>query len=144
MDYYGTARSNYIRWDEEKLKALQTLFSITIERNRENPELAAILSNDLSGTPSTWVDEEDQEQSVAFKTLGYEAEDQSDVELIEIVHLAFAADPGGLFIWMTAGAEGQRYLHGSATAIDAKGEVVNSINLYDIYKTPGVTSLSEY
>lgn len=142
-DYYGTARSNYVRFDYDKLNALVTLFNIEIPEGPDD-DFYCIISQDEGGTPSHFFDGEDEEAVAAVKTLDLDPDTYSYVEFLDVVHLAFAEDPGGLFVWIEVGNEKARYLHGSATAIDATGEIVNQIDLTDIYETEDVNSHAEY
>ena len=159
-DYHGTARSNYVRWNMEKLNALKCIFEITTVKNGDTG-FHAIHSDSDWGTPSPMLwdyDPEDPEDTLtsalttlgvmrpteeirADKLLGIEPDyPNEDLQFLDVVHLAFAEDPGGLFVWMESGSEKQRYVDGFAMAIDATGKVVHRIDLGDIYKVPGVNT----
>lgn len=156
-NYEGAARSNYIRWDPEKLEALEYLFDIYAAPM--DPDLHAIISNSDSGTPDCWVDWDDENQVKALVTLGIidspEANDiekllgnpnglDPDIYFLDVVHLAFAKRTGGHFVWMWSGFEGGRYINGGAIVMNSKGKILKEIYLDSIHKTPGVKSRAVY
>lgn len=141
-NFYGTGRSNYIRWDDDKLEALRQIFGFTISGKGR---YFAILADEEQ--THVCLDPEEDEFLDPIATLGLLPLDfETDIELFDVVHLAFDQDAteDSLFVWMEIGSEKSRYLHGYAMAIDLTGEIVNQINIQDIYETEGVTSRAEY
>lgn len=165
-NYYGTARSNYVRFDPYKLEALAKLFPIEAV-----PKLTtykdgmrhAIFSKDEGGTPSeVSIDPTDEDHIDALIALGFvTSRDQLKIDellgrpveipdtldFIDTVHMAFAEDPGDPFIWIWSGQEGLRYVDGGAIALGPDGEVIHQVSLSDIYdmnKIGPLTSLAEY
>lgn len=137
-NFHGVARSNYVYWHKDKLNALSTLFDITVVH--DDLDRAAILSNDENGTPSVFAEDLDFVQEQALAALFLDPDDFEDqIEFLDVVHLAFAKNPRHTFVWMEIGNEKMRYLHGMAIAIDETGEILDFINLRDIYTTPDMT-----
>lgn len=145
-NYYGFARSNYVRFDPEKLKALAILFGVETWTRKDG--LSAIGSIGDEGTPGRYIeseDELDEDEIKALETLGlWPFQFGETLDLLDVVHLAFADDPGGLFVWQEVGYEKLRYLVGTATAIDATGEVVHQISIGDIHAVEDVNTRAEY
>jgi len=137
-NYDATARSNYVRFDPVKLDALQMLFPI---QTPSKGDLNCILSVDPYGTPTIMPEAEDAD---FLGILGHSYTEDEDLSLLDVVHLAFADDPGGLFVWIEVGNEKLRYLTGAAIAIDATGEVISEINLDDIHAVEDVNTRAEY
>lgn len=143
-NFYGTARSNYVRFDLDKLNALLELFPLTAHTSERHPGMHALVSNDEYGTPTIYLDEDDEEMNAAATILGCEHLWEEDVGLLDVIHQAFAEDPGGLFVWTEVGSEKARYLVGISVAIDTTGEIINQISLGDIYQTEDVNTKAEY
>lgn len=160
-NYYGSARSNYIKWDKDKLAALEVLFDITVisEKHGDIPTgRQTIISNDEGGTPDFI--EPDQETLIdCLVTLGVlPSRDEvrvnmllgqptgipEDISFMEVVHKAFAEDTDGVFIWMQVYQQSSRYLGGSSIAMDATGKILKQISLNDIYDVEGVKSEATY
>lgn len=129
-DWYGTSRSNYVKFNPEKLDLLTQLFPILIA---EKEGLSAIISQDQFGsTPSLYLDDDDDTFDALLLQLGVVYHDEDYIGLLEIVHLAL--EPGEILVWIEAGAEKARYITGMATAISHTGEVLKRISLNDIYE----------
>lgn len=140
MNLSGLSRSNYVRFDAQKLGALNTLFPIQIQKNDEG--LHAIIGHEIN---PTIVEDLDDDMIAALETLGLTQDDVDETTaLVDIVHHAFADDMGGHFVWMEAGYEGSRSAFGLALAIAQDGTVLETIDLNDIYKTPGVETGAQY
>lgn len=167
-NYYGRARSNYVLFDPVKLAALEQLFTIRIAKH-EQSEKRAIISMEDGGTPTInfWkadpADPEDPytkaavtlglmdtlEEQQKDQLLGKEPKDHvdEDLDLLNVVHLAFAKDPGDTFIWMEIGSQGTQFLTGQAIALDSMGEILHQVNLSDIYdinKVGAIHSRAEF
>lgn len=145
-NYEGWARSNYVRFDPEKLKALAYIFPIETCENKDG--LTCILSQDEFGTPDVQVDLDDEEIVAALDTLGVDKSqfntDHDNITLIDLVHHAFAADMGGVFVWVWVGHEKLRYLDGGAVALDQTGEELHRISIWDMNQFEGVANPPTY
>jgi hypothetical protein len=143
-NYCGFARSNYVRFDPIKLEALQVLFDIEIFTDQKTGFIA-IGSNSEDGTPNCELDD-DPDLIAAYTKLVGDPPTEPDlyVHFLNVVHHAFAEDPGGLFVWQEVGFEKLRYLTGFAFAIDATGEIVKMTGIDDIYETPDVNTGARY
>lgn len=127
-NFYGSARSNYVKVDASKLEALEALFPIeTVTKDGRT----AILSQDEAGTPSIFIEDGDQEDWLDL--LGVEnADNIDDLGLLDVIHLVL--QPGEIIVWLEVGAEKLRYLTGLAIAINDQGEVVKRISIGDVYE----------
>ncbi len=117
-NYYGSARSNYFRVKDEKafVDDMGRLDGVLVQQKEDR----FVLLGD-NGDGCDWCVLEDTDN---------EAGDFEDVYLPERVapHLA----EHEVAIFMDAGAEKLRYIHGQAVAINGKGDSV-VISLGDIY-----------
>lgn len=130
-DFTVQARSNYFVCNPVNLGLIEKLFRHDIQVMRKHDTLAAIL---LTGEATISV-ETDEQWDLATE-LGLIFED--DVDLVEILHLALDATARHTLIWMEIGSEKLRYLVGAALRINHMGEVVQRVELTDIYQ-PGDT-----
>lgn len=157
-NYFGMARSNYIFWDPAKLEALKQIFSIKSVESNIFDGTQAVISADQYGTPTAYLDPDDDslmqaadllgiislEEITKNKLLGLDTDIEEHLDFLDYVHLAFAEDIGGLFVWTYSGHEANRYVDGGAIALDATGEVVHQITLSDIYALPDVKTKAWY
>lgn len=130
-NYYGTARSNYVRLKPSLIPTLEEMFMISIVPNFTGQH--AILSDDLNGTPEFFVEDEVDES--LLWDLGVENADNVDsMTLLDVIHLCLEPEPHNVFVWHEVGNEKARYLNGFSMAIDHTGKVLKQIDLNDIYK----------
>ena len=140
-NYNGSARSNYVRFDPGKLDLLQQIFPISSYTNSAG--LTALHSDTDDGTPTVFI--EDDFPFDAAQQLGITLDADTDfIDFLDVVHLAFAPDPGGHFVWVEVGTQKLRYLYGRAVVLDAKGTLVREIDLHDIHDTPGVSTTATF
>lgn len=117
-NWYGTARSNYVRFNDlDALKnSLAPFGSISISEGKPNRYCLLVTDpSDDGGWPSCAYDENDNE--VIFDP---------------IKHICPFLHKDDILIMMQAGAEKLRYITGYATAYDHEGKHI-SIVLDDIY-----------
>lgn len=129
-NFYGTARSNYVKLKPTTIPTLEEMFDITSVTRSDG--LTAILSEDVGGTPSFYVEEEGDEQ--LLKDLGIVNDSIEDLNILDVIHLCLEPDPDNVFVWMEVGAEKARYLVGNAIAIDHTGQVLKQVDLNQIYE----------
>ena len=117
-NYYGTTRTNYFAVkDAEAFLAEVANYPVSvITDTRGEQTLYGFLDDDPDGSGDVWTT--------------YDGYDESEIEWQDVFarHLA----DGWVAIFMTAGAEKYRYVSGSATAYNNKGESMH-LDLTDIY-----------
>lgn len=119
-NYQATARSNYFPPNRANLSLLGMLFDFdVVEKNN----LATII---LQGDSIITIDDDDQMDVLA--ELGIVG-NIDNVDIVELLHLVTQTT----IIWMETGHEKARYLVGTATRIDANGQILAHINLNEIY-----------
>ncbi len=140
MNYEAHARSNYFRVkDEAAFRWWADQRGIDLEANSDNvleaggpPETLFMLSmSDGSGWPTSWYDEQTQE----------------DHECDVLTELAAHLHPEDVAVLMEVGHEGGRYVVGQAEAVNAAGQTryVCLDKIYELAKElgPNVTRAEE-
>lgn len=142
MNYYGKARTNYfLVKNADAFQAwAKTLPGVTlVTQNDEKDEAItpntrfALLSDECDGWPSYRVADDDTSKI------------DEEVDIIDDI-IPFLAE-NEVAIFMETGHEGMRYLVGTATAVNDKGEVrqISLSNIYEMAKTlvPAGTEVTE-
>lgn len=128
-NYYATSRSNYFKVKDEAafIAAMEKLNSLEVIHNSEG-KIGIMVNDDCGAWPSFVYDEDS-------------GEDEREVDIAEEVaeHLA----EGEVAIFMTAGAEKNRYIVGYAECINWKFDrhAISLENIYDI--AAGMTTKAE-
>lgn len=123
MDFYGTARSNAFRVkDPQAFAEWAATFGLqfSTEKADDGQLFHIIFGSDDDGCFPQWRIDLDTDQ---------ESDDSVDLPAELAPHL----QDGEIAILMSAGAEGQRYVSGYATAVHSNGRTT-SLVLADIYK----------
>ncbi len=115
-DWYGAARSNYVRvTDLEALKKSLGDFDITIVEQADG-RVALLSSDEYGGWPSSCYGEDGDEIEFSFEE-----------------HVVPFLRDGEILITMDSGAENLRYVTGSAQAYNRDG-LVCTVDIEDIYE----------
>lgn len=113
MNYYGTARTNYVSWiDLEAVVEIASKFNLIVE---EKDGRHALFSTDVHGWNTYSIDS-----------------DGNEIELNIASDLAPFLQEGEVLIVQETGSEGQRYLVGTSDAYTNRG-ILCSTNINDIY-----------
>jgi hypothetical protein len=117
-DDHGYARTSYFQVkDRAAFAAAMARLEVEVVISDEHPEQVALLSNEESGWPTDYWDED--------------GDTEVEVDLVSLVseHLA----DGWVAVFMEVGHQKLRYLFGNAVAINASGET-RQVDLTDIYR----------
>jgi hypothetical protein len=131
-NWYGTWRTNYVRFRPDRFDILQELFCDDVDYVTNPDGTTAILADD---SPTCYEYEQQHEFLNPYT-------DDEYLNLCDCIHEFL--EPGEVLITMCAGAEKQRYITGVATAYTSEG-LLHQLSLNDIYdKVPEGTSQAEY